>query len=152
MTSKTTPKTPDDHDAFRRFGRTHSILRPPRFSAWHGLLLGLLCGLFFGQQRAPGLLADIGALHVSHWDASVLVQVTILLLMFYAMFLVRGLHWLSYSGLILAGTGLCLRLGEVRITHEPLTLGFALILASLAVLTVRIITRQPDMATRGKYE
>jgi hypothetical protein len=73
----------------------------------------------------------------------------VILLLSYAMFLVRGLHPLMYVAMPAAVIGICLRLGEIRITHEPLTLGFALSLLALAVFAVRVVTRQPDMATRG---
>ena len=149
--SKTLPSDPcnDDGEKFRRFTRRHTPFRPPRFTVWHGLLSVLLALLFLAQQSTPGLLADVSSIVVGDWQVGVVFRITVILLMAYALFLVRGLHPLMYVAMPLCVVGICLRLGEVRITHEPLTLGFAAVLLSLAVFAVRVVTRQPDMATRG---
>ena len=150
--SQTRPSNPahdDTVEQIERFTRIHSPFRAPKFTIWHGLLSVLLTGLFLAQQNTPGLLADIGGIVLGDWQAGVVARITVVLLMAYAMFLVRGLHPLMYVAMPLSVIGICLRLGEIRITHEPLTLGFASVLLALAVFAVRVITRQPDMATRG---
>lgn len=145
--TKSTQKNQTDAEHLAQFSRTHSILRPPRFKSWHGLRLVYVLGTLFAQQRTPGLLSDLGARVVCGWEASVLIRVSIILLMIYAMFLVRGLHWLTYGALLLSVSSLSLQLGDIRITHEPLTLSFALALAAYTFFTVRLITRQPEMST-----
>ncbi|WP_407538860.1 hypothetical protein Q0M94_28590 (plasmid) [Deinococcus radiomollis] len=139
----------DDGEKFRRFTRAHSPFRPPRFTVWHAGLFLVLALLFLAQQSTPGLLADVGSLVVGDWQVGVVSRITVILLHSYAMFLVRGIHPLMYVACPITVIGLCLRLGEIRITHEPLTLSFALVLLALAIFAVRVVTRQPDMATRG---
>ena len=48
--------------------------------------------------------------------------------------------------MILSVVGVGLRLGEIRITHEPLTLGSCLLQLGLALYAIRIITRQPELS------
>jgi hypothetical protein len=147
--SKSLPNPRPEHERIRRFTRTHTPFRPPRFTVWHGLLSVVLTVLFLAQQSTPGLLADFSGIVVGDWQVGIVSRITVILLLSYAMFLVRGLHPLMYVAMPAAVIGICLRLGEIRITHEPLTLGFALSLLAFAVFAVRVVTRKPDMATRG---
>ena len=129
---------------FDHFTRRHSPFQPPRFSAWHALLAVGLTLTFAAQQQIPGLLGDLGGLVVGQWQAGVIVRVSVIALFAYAMLFVRGLHPLAYAGMIAGVLSLCLRLGEIRITHEPLTAAFALAQLAYTLFAFRAITRQPD--------
>lgn len=128
----------------RRFTRAHSPLQPPKFNRWHGLTMLILGLLLWGQQNVPGVMADWSGLIVGNWQAGILARVTVIALLAYALLFVRTAHILAYLGMLLAAAGICFRLGDIRITHEPLTLGFALSLLGIALVAVRIITRLPD--------
>lgn len=136
-------------DRLRRFTRAHTPFQPPAFTIWHGLLSAFLLSLLLAQQRAPGLLSDVSGLQVGDWQAGILARQTVILLNLYALLAVRGLHPLMYVAMPTTVIGLCLRLGEIRMTHEPLSLGFTLSLVALALFAVRVITRQPDPVRAG---
>ena len=130
----------------RRFTRAHNPFQPPKFKWWHGLLALFFLGLMWAQQKAPGYFADLSGSPVGNWEAGVLARVTVIWLSLYAMLLVRTLHPVGYAAMILSVIGISLRLGEIRITHEPLTLGAALLQLGLALYAIRIITRQPELS------
>ncbi|GGR16980.1 hypothetical protein [Deinococcus ruber] len=131
-----------------RFVRTHTPFQPPKFTVWHGLGLLLLIGIFVFTQHAPGVMADLSGVIIGNpatsWQLAIYVRITIIVLALYALFGVRGLHWLMNIALPCAVVGFELRLGENRITHDPLTLGFGLVQLFCFLVVVRLITRQPD--------
>jgi len=139
-----TKALPTSEDRLRRFTRAHSPLQPPRFNFWHGLTTLILAALLWGQQSIPGVMADYSGVVIGDWQAGILARVTVIALLTYALVLVRTAHWLAYLGMLGAAAGICLRLGDIRITHEPLTLGFALSLLGIALIAIRIVLRQPD--------
>lgn len=129
---------------FRNFTHRHTPFQAPKFNVWHGLLGIALTMTFAAQQAMPGVLGDIGGVVIGDWQAGILARVTVLALDAYAMLFVRTLHPLAYAAMIVSAGSLCLRLGDIRITHEPLTLTFFLALVALALFAMRAITRQPD--------
>jgi len=145
MASKTaTQPTTVRNDRLRRFTRAHNPLQPPSFTFWHGLTTLILAALLWGQQSIPGVMADYSGVVIGDWQAGILARVTVIAVLAYALVLVRTAHWLAYLGMLWAAAGICLRLGDIRITHEPLTLGFALGLFGIALIAIRIVLRQPD--------
>lgn len=121
---------------------------------WHGLGLFACALLFFGQQNAPGLLADLSAYPVGDWQVGIYARLTTLFLAGIAVFAVRAMHPGMYLALGLEITYLCLRLGETRISQEPLTLAFACVLLAFGVISVRIIIRpnEYEQARHGPEE
>ena len=75
-----------------------------------------------------------------------LARVTVIWLSLYAMLLVRTMHPITHLAMILSVVAVILRLGEIRITHDPLTLSAALILFGQALYAIRIITRLPELS------
>ena len=148
MTNRPPRLRPHDRDKLRRFTRAHSPFQPPRFQWWHGVLFLFFPGLMWAQQKVPGFFADLAGHAIGNWEAGIMARVTIIWLSLYAMLLVRTLHPLGYAAMIVSVTGVSLRLGEVRIAHEPLTLGSALILLGLGLYAIRIITRQPELGIK----
>ena len=149
MTSKT-PRTPrlrpPDPEKMRRFTRAHNPFQPPKFRWWHAVLAVFFLALIWAQQRAPGYFADLGGYPVGNWEAGTVAHVTVIWLSLYAMLLVRTLHPVGYAAMIFTVVGVSLRLGEIRITHEPLTIGASLVQLGLALYAIRIITRQPELS------
>ena len=139
---------PHNPQGIQRFTRRHSPFQPPRFQWWHALIFLIFPLLMFGQQRAPGFFADVSRYAVGNWEAGIMARVTIIWLSLYAMLLVRTLHPLGYAAMLVSVVGVSLRLGEVRIVHEPLTFGSALLLLGLALYAIRIITRQPELGVK----
>ena len=144
-TRRLQPRSPEN---LRRFTRQHSPFQPPKFKWWHALIFLFFPLLMLGQQKAPGFFADISGHAIGNWEAGIMARVTIIWLSLYAMLLVRTLHPLGYAAMLVSVFGVSLRLGEVRIAQEPLTLGTALILLGLALYAIRIITRQPELGLR----
>ncbi len=121
---------------------------------WHGLSLLACALLFFGQQNMPGLLADLSAFPVGDWQVGIYARLTTLFLAGIAVFAVRAMHPGMYVAMGLEITYLCLRLGETRISQEPLTLSFTCVLLAFSVISVRIIIRpnEYEQARRGPGE
>ena len=147
MTSRKTRLRPPDREGLRRFTRAHNPFQPPRFRWWHAVLTVFFIALIWGQQRAPGLFSDVARHVVGEWEFGILARVTVIYLSLYAMLLVRTLHPMTYGAMILTVVSVILRLAEVRITHDPLVLGAALILFGQALYAIRIITRQPELSS-----
>ena len=147
MTNKPPRLRPPDREGLRRFTRAHNPFQPPKFKVWHALLTVLFLALMWGQQRAPGLYADAGSHPIGGWEAGVLARVTVIWLSLYAMLLVRTLHLITYAAMIFTVISVIVRLGEIRIVHDSLTLGAALILLGQALYAIRIITRQPELSS-----
>jgi hypothetical protein len=142
------PQRRNPDSRLSRFTHRHTPFQPPRFGVWHGLLATALTLTFAAQLAIPGVLGDIGGIVVGDWKAGIIARVTVLGLFAYAMIFVRTLHPLAYAAMIVTSGSLCLRLGDIRITHEPLTLPFALALFAFALFAMRAITRQPDPVYR----
>ena len=146
MINKAPRLRPPDPEKLRRFTRAHSPFQPPKFRVWHGLLALFFLALIWGQQKAPGVFADLSSHALGNWEASVLARVTVIWISLYAMLFVRTLHPMGYAAMILTVVGMGFRLGEIRITHEPLTVGASFVLLGLALYAMRIITRQPELS------
>ena len=125
-------------------------MQPPRVT-WSDRLLGLgMLLLFIAQAQIPGPLADLSGLVVGGWELGTVSRQTVILLLGYALLGVRGLHPLLKWALALAIFGFNLRIGESRITHDPLTLGFLLLQIAFALVAVRVIIRKPDLRPEGE--
>lgn len=135
-------------ERLRRFTRTHSPLQPPRFRRRHALGLACFVILFLFGQKAPGVLADVSGFQIGDiavsWQIGMYLRTTIVLLGLWVLFGVRGQHWLSIVAISLGLLGYALRLGETRITHDPITLGLVLLQLFALLILLRIATRQPD--------
>ncbi|WP_189093776.1 hypothetical protein [Deinococcus ruber] len=135
-----------------RFVRTHTPFQPPKFTIWHFVGLLILVGLLVFTQRAPGVMADVSSLVIgsekSSWQLAIYVRITIIVLALYVLFGIRGQHWMVTIGIPCGILGFELRLGENRITHDPLTLGFFLVQLMCFFFLARLITRQPDPPKR----
>ncbi|MFC6618019.1 hypothetical protein [Deinococcus radiophilus] len=105
--------------------------------------------LALGTQYAPGLLADVGRVPVLSGlpDAAVYARMTTLFLIGVALFLARSMHGLTAVILWGALIGISLRLGEVRMTGEPLTVAFAAVLLAVSLIAVRVILRPNETDT-----
>lgn len=139
--SKMLPDHPPRSERLNRWARAHSPTNDPPFRWWHGLLLALGIALYFAQQQTTGLIADISSYPVADWQMGIYGRITALLLTGVALFVVRAMHPLMYLGLVVEGIFLTLRIGEMRMTHEPLTLAYALFLVFSFIVSIRIITR-----------
>ncbi|WP_288481036.1 hypothetical protein [uncultured Deinococcus sp.] len=139
--SKMLSDHPPRSERLNRWARAHSPTNDPPFRWWHGLLLALGLLLYFAQQQTTGLIADISSYPVGDWQAGIYGRLTALFLAGMALFVVRAMHPLMYVGLVIEGVFLMLRIGEMRVTHEPLTASYTLFLAFSAIVSIRIITR-----------
>ncbi|RTR29080.1 hypothetical protein [Deinococcus radiophilus] len=121
----------------------------PPFTRWHALGLVVALLLALGTQYAPGLLADVGRVPVLSGlpDAAVYARMTTLFLIGVALFLARSMHGLTAVILWGALIGISLRLGEVRMTGEPLTVAFAAVLLAVSLIAVRVILRPNETDT-----
>ncbi|GAA4015762.1 hypothetical protein GCM10022631_30000 [Deinococcus rubellus] len=111
---------------------------------WHiTALLGVLL-LGAAAIHIPGVLADAGSYPLAGWQAFVMAREAVVIFSLYALVFVRSYTPLIGFGLLVSIIGLLLRLGITQITHEPLTVGYALLLVALCVLPVRVIVRPND--------
>ena len=141
MTKSKTLPDPPRSERLSRWARAHSPTNDPPFRWWHGLLLVLGVAMYFAQQQATGLVADISSYPVADWQAGIYGRLTALFLAGVALFVVRAMHPMMYVALVIEGALLMLRIGELRMTHEPLTVSYTLFLAFVIIVSIRIITR-----------
>ena len=124
-----------------RWVRAHNPTNDPPFSRWDAVGLLFVLTLFLGQQHTPGLLADVGTYQVASWEWGVYARLTPLFLASTALFAVRAMHPITRLGLYFQIAYLCMRLAEIRITQEPLTAVFALLMVIFSLQSIRVIIR-----------
>ncbi|MDO4264605.1 MAG: hypothetical protein Q4C67_10450 [Deinococcus sp.] len=127
----------------RRLSRWVRAYQPndPPFSRWHlaGLLIALVLGV--ALLYAPGLLADVGRLPLGDSLAAIYARLTALFLIVVALFVARSMHPLTALVLWLGLISVGFRLGEVRMTGEPLTLAFTAAVLAFSLTAIRVIVR-----------
>ncbi|UWX64207.1 hypothetical protein [Deinococcus rubellus] len=138
---KTTPRVSRNLTALRT---PSTDLHHPPLRWWHTLMLVSVLALGALAIRAPGVLADIGSVVVADWRVFIMVRETVVIFSLYALVFVRSYTPLVGFGLLASCVGLLLRLGITQVTHEPLSLGYLVILITLCVLPVRVIVRPND--------
>ncbi|MCD0155996.1 hypothetical protein [Deinococcus sp. 6GRE01] len=108
---------------------------------WHALILVVAMVLGWFAIQAPAALADMAAHPVGDWRAFVMSRGTVVILAVYALVFVRSYHPLVGVAMICTVAGLGLRIGLGQVTQEPLTIGYSLLLVSLAIIPIRVIIR-----------
>lgn len=121
--------------------RAHNPTNDPPFSRWDAVGLFVVIVLFLGQQHTPGLLTDLGTYAVAGWEWGIYARLTPLLLACLALFAVRAMHPITRVYLYGQVVYLCMRIAETRITHEPLTIVFTLLLVLFSISNIRVIIR-----------